>query len=1033
MAGGEGLMQRRLFQIFLLFASLTCLAEDGPAIAELRMQRLFYEPNSTATVGYTLRNASDSPWDGTIIITHITGLADRNVLKEKRLTLPADTELRRTFSFPVGTTQFGHEITVQLRQSQTTVAKTSDVFAVAENFWDVALGTQLGGFLLNTGMYGDRTPDLISDKLESMRTHYSNWMEFTFWAPDDWGNLTPEKEEWLSGQAARWSNAKWIKKMIGSAHGHGMKAITYGKGIGGGPSGYELLRHKPHWFLRQPSGVWGGNPDLWDFEHWNDPQIHIFEQYHDFSSNWHKTTPDLAKLEALDHGINELIESTRRFGWDGVRFDGQFSAVDDVVSTRNMRRLKKKVWAEFPDYQFGFNMCSIFDRSAEIPHEEREAMAGGGMWMQEAIGDGFRYLASVGYKTWRHYAENEWEAARRIRELGGSYHYIYRLPSDNAAVAYYKFAIGTLNGAHPCYGAHEVAPGGNWGRFMTRYGALFWHPQLKPVTPEESGIGIDGVSDNILWRHWVRRVPVSADQELLALPFLRLPDSEEIAVTDSFPDAVVGIQVTIPERLRRRVRSVWWLAPDSEPQELAMTDRHGKPLSWFQRVFGSTGKIVLPSVERLGILAISLNGCPDWLPVKPPRFTEPVDDSALEKSLASGQRKVVVDPLRPELSNAPLDPYPAELKVYSAKVTWSMKQTIIEDPEAETGLAAGADKSLPHCVAGAYFFDILPGKYRLTARVRQLPAGKAGKFNASVYENVKTGKGYKMREGSRRGGTKIFENADGSYKEVILAQDYEHHALGFCAVFIHAGIDPKAQGDPKFMVDWVKAERLETYTDQQLAARSGLSETVDITVGTADKVLWIRGLFDPLYRLEPALKAAFPQGRIESVYQRNFTAELDTLSPYGTLVLPNVPVRQFGMIGRKALRDWTLAGGHLIILGGQLSLGQGGMKGTFLEDVLPCRLLRADDVIKLPQPLPLAARPAATGTHDLLYYVHQVQAKPEAKVAAWCGDLPMILTAPAGKGRCTVFAGTMLGAPQEQPQAFWNGLRWQDDLNMMFK
>lgn len=1027
----------KYFALISLFCaiSLRGLGTEPPAIQHLQMQKLFYPPGATATVEFTLRNSGDAPWEGALVITHTTGLADAAVLERRQLILPAKTERRESYKFPVGFAEFGHEVGVQLRQGEAVVAEAADVFAVAINFWDVALGTQLGGFLHNTGMYGDKSPKLIAEKLALMRRHYSNWMEFTFWAPDDWGDLTPEREEWISGQAARWSNARWIKQMIDSAHGHGMKAITYGKGIGGGPEGYELLRQKPDWFLRQASGVWGANVDLWDFEHWNDPQVRIFKQYKDFTTSWHKTTPDLAKREVLDHGIDELIESTRHFGWDGVRFDGQFSAVDDVVSTRNMRRLKERVWAAFPDYLFGFNMCSIFDRGMTIPHEEREAMAGGGLWMQEAIGDGFRYLASVGYKTWRHYAEHEWEAARKVRELGGSYHYIYRLPSDKGPVAYYKFAIGAMNGAHPCYGAHELAPGENWGRFLTRYGALFWHTRLTPLDPEALGLRVEGGGKQLLWRHWVRSIPWQADQELLALPFLCLPETETIAATTNYPAAVTGVRVTIPSRLRSRVRSVWWLAPDAAPRQLPVTGQDGRELFWFERLWGAPGRVALPPLNRLGVLAFSLDGCPAYRPVNRPRFTEPVDEQALARSLASGQRKVVVDPLRPELNSGSADPYPAVTKSYAAQVSWSMSRTVMDDPEAETGRAAGADKSFPSCVTGGYFFDILPGNYRITARVRCLPASPTGKISVTIYENMKVGKGYAKREGSGRGAPTTFDNADGKYKEVVLTENYEHHGLGFCAVFLgpSGGIDAKAGGDPKFLLDWVKAERLETYTDPQLAAKAGLPAPADITVGPADQVLWIRGLFDPLYRLEPALKAAFPQGRIEPVYQRHFTATPETLAPYGTLVLPNVPVGQFGLAGRKALQDWTRAGGHLVVLGGQLSLGQGGMKGTFLEDILPCRLLQPDDVLKLAQPLPLAAAAGAAGTTDLLYYVHQVEAKPGATVTAWCGERPLILTGPAGKGRCTVFAGTMLGAPQEQPQAFWNGPRWQEYLSTMFK
>ncbi|NIR02201.1 MAG: hypothetical protein GTN78_18730, partial [Gemmatimonadales bacterium] len=101
------------------------------------------------------------------------------------------------------------------------------------------------------------------------------WWEKEFWAPDDWGDLTPDEEQWISGQAARWENASRIQEFIADVKPQGIKSITYGKHTAGGPAGWELMRQNPEWFYATPQGTpagWG--LDTWDLYHWNDIPCH---------------------------------------------------------------------------------------------------------------------------------------------------------------------------------------------------------------------------------------------------------------------------------------------------------------------------------------------------------------------------------------------------------------------------------------------------------------------------------------------------------------------------------------------------------------------------------------------------------------------------------------------------------------------------------------------------------------------------------------------------------------------------------------
>jgi uncharacterized membrane protein len=154
----------------------------------------------------------------------------------------------------------------------------------------------------------------------------------------------------------------------------------------------------------------------------------------------------------------------------------------------------------------------------------------------------------------------------------------------------------------------------------------------------------------------------------------------------------------------------------------------------------------------------------------------------------------------------------------------------------------------------------------------------------------------------------------------------------------------------------------------------------------------------------------------------------DQLAKYGTIIMPNVPVDKMSLKDRKAYSDWTMAGGHLVILGGDYSLGQGMMRNTFFEDVLPCRLLRNDDVAKMPEHSAVKSMESKNKDRNRIYYAHVTEAKPDAEISAKTGEIPLLMTRKAGKGRCTVFAGTVLGAAKDDPEAFWNGKAWVEML-----
>ena len=184
-------------------------------------------------------------------------------------------------------------------------------------------------------------------------------------------------------------------------------------------------------------------------------------------------------------------------------------------------------------------------------------------------------------------------------------------------------------------------------------------------------------------------------------------------------------------------------------------------------------------------------------------------------------------------------------------------------------------------------------------------------------------------------------------------------------------------------------------------------------------MLVVNGLYNDLYALPQALALIGPAPNVRATY-----ATVQVNENAATLT---------GYPGRAALRDFVNAGGGLLVLGGNFSLGQGYFANTFLADLLPVTVAAIRDVQQASPPLTL--RPAQAGlaralpgsywkAAPVLYWRHRVAPKPEAQVQLLAGDEGVLFTGSFGKGRVAVFTGTVLGEPSGTEQPFWTWPGW---------
>ncbi len=526
--------------------------EAGVMLAETRPEKLFYLTGQAVNGVVTLSNPFLQGRTVQVRAWLEQELDRKTGVQTQDVTVAANSAQTLTFTWPAReVASFGQTLVAEVVADGQVIATGRDAFGSADRVWDVAIGALPNGPAASSYGY---TTEQITGQIRQFRDKYCNVWEKYFWAPDDWGLMVTEPgATWYSGQARRHETTENIKLQVETSHALGIAVATYGKCMAGGAHGWELARARPQWFLTDVNGRTMGRPgDVWDLDHWQEGDKHKYEE---FKFIWTYRWVDMRRLDALDYGIDQLIASTKQFGWDGVRFDsGGFRAhfVDgvyggnDAVNTRNMKRTKERLWDAVPGYLFGFNTENTTSRDGraypltigEMSHEMREMLAGGGLWM----GEGIKNFANGGvtYTNWSQYAHDERRCAAAIRGAGGQFCYLFTHGAPVRNV--YQFVIGLIIGAHPYGGEHiSLAGSADWGALMTRWSGLLWDSRVRPLDADAASVTVSA-SRPLWWKEFVNERVVSADRRQVIVHLLNPPADDEIAkVLKELPKDVVAL------------------------------------------------------------------------------------------------------------------------------------------------------------------------------------------------------------------------------------------------------------------------------------------------------------------------------------------------------------------------------------------------------------------------------------------------------------------------------------------------------------
>jgi len=1006
------------------------------AQAELQLQtvaadRIYYESGAEAKFTVVVANPDDQPATATLHVELIRDLDTHKVLGEVPLTVPAKGQLPWEGSLKLPPV-LGMELRATLRRGDQTLAQQSDLFTCARSVHHALLSG-----------HGDHGPWQFSGVIDPIRDTYpvefalqwrgtyGNYLEKFAWGPSDFDELTPAEDRWWAGTTEYNECKANIIAVVNAMHQQGIKVVTYGKAAAGGITGFERYRRRPDLAVytngRLHSGYYSAAFLDWVTTlgppHPNEPRFipgrpeemeragysgsAAFEQFlPEGGDDWCNVWYDCGNPEVADIGIGELIGSAEMFGWDGVRFDGEFSASrhqrldgswsapeeydTDAANVALVQRMKQECRAARAGYLFGYNTGTDITWSIPLdntPAAFREKCKDDGLIANEA----FAYAGDV---PWLAYCQRVRREAEIVRYYGG-HHATYAFSGANNKNLYncilqYGLRAHLMNA--------YVGPGNEWvARSATRFGRVLWDDSLQTWRGAGEALQVSG-SRNLWWREFAAVGDAPEGGTRYVIHLYNPPESATTRGEEQLP-AAPATDVVLRWPGLRGLRKAW------------VVDMPG---STAEEIEPANGAFAIGEVAYWKILVVDA--------------TTPKPATVWEASPGG-------DPTGPSAAELQIAPPPATGGESWRSVVESERAGVAEevgarvtDPSASAGGACmGQPGGKTGVMAYGYAYPRIPGRYRCTYRLKVAD----NKVDQPVF-GLGTqwyGQSPLPDGGGLYSESRILRAADfgqaGVYETFSVEFDYADCGFMSCNTNYLGGVTG--------WCDSLTVDLLRPWSDQELVDHyrsfrrpEGLSRTES---GALD-VLVLRGLFNRQYQLDAAIQAIAGAKRTDAYtsYHRQkgttlqgYTWDWQPLWDQDVIVLADVETKGMNYGQVMMLSEWVKDGGGLLILGGPLTLGQDDNMKRAWPLVLPVELQGPWEIRKCEPPVRMGA--------GAVLYRHLVKPKPGAEVALeGVGGEPLLVRQTYGQGRVAVFAGTVLGEAPAEMNAFWETPEWVNEL-----
>jgi hypothetical protein len=499
---------------------------DTILLVEARPEKLFNFSGEPVRASVVLANPGGSPRTATVKAWLEQGLDRKAHEQTRQVTVPAGGVEPLVFTWPpAAITPFGQAFATSVEVDGAVVATGGDVFTAADNVWRVGWA---GGHPV--AFTAEHVKDLagIERAVDAYRDRYITTFEKFFWAPDDFAEMTPEMPEWFSGQARYHENLERLIHMCAHGLQVGVLPTTYGKSIGSGPAARDFIRAHPE-MVYGYGGAMSFFPDTEDLARWNKDEKPYWQ-----AVAWAQY--NMNDPAVVQHGIDELIRSTKQFGWAAVRFDGHFQARtgkqrvgDNVVefsrddadrqTAANQRALKEQAGKIFPRYAFGYNYanCMLDQLFQTSLRETIELCRDGGHIMDEYAKQNAG--GAHPFRRWDDFSLMLVREAEQVRRLGGE---LFPMTGGDSLVGRYQGIFALAASAHPNCGNPVVAH----SRFAARHGELLWAKNLRNIW---NPLGIVVAPPSVMWENFVREQRIDATHRRLIVHLVN-PPAQETAV-----------------------------------------------------------------------------------------------------------------------------------------------------------------------------------------------------------------------------------------------------------------------------------------------------------------------------------------------------------------------------------------------------------------------------------------------------------------------------------------------------------------------
>ena len=587
-------MKRCYLLLTTLLALGVCCLADPSARAAVTLTRVWpqkirYLNGEEAVFQVWVKNAGAQPWSGRVSGAVESGLDQSTPIFEHELTVAAGEEKKLEEHWKVNLPEFGHALHAMVENADgTRAAEDSDVFCVGP--WYYNMGRCITFFNLRKL----KTPEEAEGaKVTNWRKCYMTCAEHFAGPPGAWGTMTPQTEEFYTGQAAFQESITSERALIEAAHRNGMAVIQYAVVSIWGPPAEDYSRAHPDWITYNDRGRPAGFFNMAEMDHFRTMTAANHKHISPGALNGNVAHP-----RAQEAALDDMVAALRMLGYDGIRWDGHtFGQAKDVFGKETLTgdvdeanaqwvtHMKSRLRAAVPDATINYNYHPQSTGEGRSLPKTYKAMGPNAYVLWESMRGRFN-SPNDPLNVWSNFVEG---VRKEIT--------LYARPNGNFQ------HFGWYGSASPIHRNHTQAIyyslGGHWDEFgapmkydafSMRYGAFLWDTDLHNLDDPTGLVQVADPNDRLWWKQFVQERKLEGGRRLLITHLLNKPvHDRQNGFEKDAPPVQKDIRVALPLPAGEKTLRTFLLNPDADSA------------GWCTEVKPTTGSggytVVVPSVE----------------------------------------------------------------------------------------------------------------------------------------------------------------------------------------------------------------------------------------------------------------------------------------------------------------------------------------------------------------------------------------------------------------------------------------------------